>query len=86
MVSDGESAVANVPNGEGAVVTLYFGSVTTKARPKGQDRFSRFVKKRKLATNIVAGESAVVDSCVLCSVCGDIDDRGCKGVLYEKDD
>ncbi|GFO44808.1 hypothetical protein PoB_007131300 [Plakobranchus ocellatus] len=64
-----ESSVVGVPDGENAVVTLNLGSVRTK----GQDRISRFAKKRKLATNTVVGESAAVDSCVLCGVCGDIE-------------
>ncbi|GFN74233.1 LOW QUALITY PROTEIN: hypothetical protein PoB_000073900 [Plakobranchus ocellatus] len=69
-VPDGESTDVNVPVGETAVVTLNF---RTKGRPKGQDHFSRFAKKRKLASNTVVGESCVVDSCDLCGVCGDID-------------
>ncbi|GFO20503.1 PHD finger protein alfin-like 2b8b8i3.1 recname: full=PHD finger protein alfin-like 2 [Plakobranchus ocellatus] len=72
-VPDGESAVVGVPDGESVVVTLNFGPVRTKGRPKGQDRFSKFAKKRKLATHTVVGESAVVDSCVLCGVCGDME-------------
>ncbi|GFO31876.1 hypothetical protein PoB_005838100 [Plakobranchus ocellatus] len=68
-----ESSVLGVPDGESAVVTLNLGSVRTKGRPKGQDRISRFAKKRKLATNTVVEESAAVDSCVLCGVCGDIE-------------
>ncbi|GFO26166.1 hypothetical protein PoB_005267100 [Plakobranchus ocellatus] len=72
-VPDGESTVVGVPDGERAFVTLNLGSVRLKGRPKGQDRISRFAKQRKLATNTVVGESAVVDSCVLCGVCGDIE-------------
>ncbi|GFO15426.1 hypothetical protein PoB_004193100 [Plakobranchus ocellatus] len=60
-------------DGRSVVVTLNLGSVRTRGRPKGQDRINRFAKKRKLATNSVVGESAVVDSCVLCGVCGDIE-------------
>ncbi|GFN73990.1 diamine acetyltransferase 2 [Plakobranchus ocellatus] len=56
-VPDGASTVVGVPDGESAVVTLNLGSVRTKGRPKGQDRISRFAKKRKLATNTVVGES-----------------------------
>ncbi|GFO31987.1 hypothetical protein PoB_005849200 [Plakobranchus ocellatus] len=52
---------------------LVYRKVTFRGRPKGQDRINRFAKKRKLATNSVVGESAVVDSCVLCGVCGDIE-------------
>ncbi|GFO12523.1 hypothetical protein PoB_003902800 [Plakobranchus ocellatus] len=72
-VPDGESTVVGIPDGESAVVTLNLGSVKTKSRPKGQDRITRFAKKRKLATNTVVGEGAAVDSCVLCDVCGDIE-------------
>ncbi|GFO24531.1 tigger transposable element-derived protein 6-like protein [Plakobranchus ocellatus] len=61
-VPDGASTVVGVPDGESTVVTLNFGPVRTKGPPKGQDCFSRFAKKRKLATN------AVVNSCVLCAI------------------
>ncbi|GFO38283.1 hypothetical protein PoB_006478800 [Plakobranchus ocellatus] len=70
-VPDRESAFVVIPDGESAVVSLMFGPVRTKGRRKGQDRTSRFAKKRKLATNTVVGESAVVHSCDLCGVCGD---------------
>ncbi|GFN85345.1 hypothetical protein PoB_001185100 [Plakobranchus ocellatus] len=60
-------------DGGSVVVTLNLGSVRTRGRSKGQDRINRFAKKRKLATNSVVGESAVVDSCVLCGLCGDIE-------------
>ncbi|GFO43557.1 hypothetical protein PoB_007006200 [Plakobranchus ocellatus] len=72
-VPDGESAFVDVPDGEGAVVSLKFGPVRTKGRRKSQERTSRFAKKRKLAANTVVGESAVVDSCDLCGVCGDME-------------
>ncbi|GFO30744.1 hypothetical protein PoB_005724900 [Plakobranchus ocellatus] len=70
---DGEKTVVGVPDEETTVVTLNFGPVRTKGRPKGQDRFSRFAKQKKLATNTVVGESAVINSCDLCGVCGDIE-------------
>ncbi|GFO01278.1 hypothetical protein PoB_002778300 [Plakobranchus ocellatus] len=74
---DGESAVVNVPDGESTVVGIpdgeSLGFVRIKGRPKGQDRISRFAKKRKLATNTVVGESVAVDSCVLGGVCADIE-------------
>ncbi|GFO25886.1 toll-like receptor e [Plakobranchus ocellatus] len=69
----GDSTIVGVPHGGSVVVTLNLGSVRTRGRPKGQDRINRFAKKRKLATNSVVGESAVVDSCVLCDLCGDIE-------------
>ncbi|GFN90263.1 hypothetical protein PoB_001676900 [Plakobranchus ocellatus] len=72
-VPHGDSTIVGVPDGESVVVTLNLGTVRTRGRPKGQDRINRFAKKRKLATNSVVGESAVVDSCVLCGVCGDIE-------------
>ncbi|GFN78171.1 hypothetical protein PoB_000467700 [Plakobranchus ocellatus] len=81
-VPDGDSTIVGVPHGDSTivgvpggsvVVTLNLGSVRTRGRPKGQDRINRFAKKRKLATNSVVGESAVVDSYVLCGVCGDIE-------------
>ncbi|GFO41145.1 hypothetical protein PoB_006765000 [Plakobranchus ocellatus] len=71
-VPDGDSAVVGIPDGGSAVVTLNLGSLRTKGWPKGQDRLSRFAKKRKLATNTVVEEGAAVDSCVLCGVCGDM--------------
>ncbi|GFN83117.1 hypothetical protein PoB_000962300 [Plakobranchus ocellatus] len=66
-VPHGDSTIVGVPDGGSVVVTLNLGSVRTRGRPKGQDRINRFAKKRKLATN------SVVDSCVLCGVCGDIE-------------
>ncbi|GFO05793.1 hypothetical protein PoB_003229800 [Plakobranchus ocellatus] len=72
-IPHGDSTIVGVPDGGSVVVTLNLGSVRTRGRPKGQDRINRFDKKRKLATNSVVGESAVVDSCVLCGVCGDIE-------------
>ncbi|GFO40887.1 hypothetical protein PoB_006739200 [Plakobranchus ocellatus] len=71
-VPHGDSTIVGVPDGESVVVTLNLGSVRTRGWPKGQDRINTFAKKKKLATNSVVGESAVVDSCVLCGVCGDI--------------
>ncbi|GFO27532.1 hypothetical protein PoB_005403700 [Plakobranchus ocellatus] len=71
-IADVKRASIDVPDGESAVVSLKFGPVKTKGRRKGQDRTSRFAKKRQLATNTV-GESAVVDSCDLCGVCGDVE-------------
>ncbi|GFN74629.1 hypothetical protein PoB_000113500 [Plakobranchus ocellatus] len=72
-VPHGDSTIVGVPGGGSVVVTLNLESVRTRGRPKGQDRINRFAKKRKLATNSVVGESAVVDSC-------------CKGVLCKWDD
>ncbi|GFO11070.1 hypothetical protein PoB_003757500 [Plakobranchus ocellatus] len=72
-VLHGDSTIVGVPEGGSVVVTLNLGSVRTRGRPKGQDRINIFAKKKKLATNSVVGESAVVDSCVLCGVCGDIE-------------
>ncbi|GFN81006.1 hypothetical protein PoB_000751200 [Plakobranchus ocellatus] len=72
-VPHGDSTIVGVSDGGSVVVTLNLGSVRTRGRPKGQDRINRFAKKRKWATNSVVGESAVVDSCVLCGVCGDIE-------------
>ncbi|GFO13984.1 hypothetical protein PoB_004048900 [Plakobranchus ocellatus] len=72
-VPHGDSTIVGVPDGGSVVVTLNLASVRTRGRPKGQDRFNRFAKKKKLATNSIVGESAVVDSCVLCGVCGDIE-------------
>ncbi|GFO11192.1 hypothetical protein PoB_003769700 [Plakobranchus ocellatus] len=72
-VPRGDSTIVGVPDGGSVVVTLNLGSVRTRGRPKGQDRINRFAKKRKLTTNSVVGESAVVDSCVLCGVCGDLE-------------
>ncbi|GFO32888.1 hypothetical protein PoB_005939300 [Plakobranchus ocellatus] len=69
-VPDGDSTIVGVPDGGSVVVTLNLGSVRTRGRPKAQDRINKFAKKRKLATNSVVGESAVVDSC---GVCGDIE-------------
>ncbi|GFO02569.1 hypothetical protein PoB_002907400 [Plakobranchus ocellatus] len=72
-IPHGDSTIVGVPDGGSVVVTLNLGSVRTRGRPKGQDRINRFAKKRKLTTNSVVGESAVVNSCVLCGVCGDIE-------------
>ncbi|GFN83967.1 hypothetical protein PoB_001047300 [Plakobranchus ocellatus] len=72
-VPHGDSTIVGVPDGGSVVVTLNLGSVRTRGRPKGQDRINRFAKKKNLATNSVVGESAVVDSCVLCGVCEDIE-------------
>ncbi|GFN81962.1 hypothetical protein PoB_000846800 [Plakobranchus ocellatus] len=72
-IADVKSAGVDVPDGESAVVSLKFGPVRTKGGRKGHDRTSRFAKKRKLATNTIVGESAVVDSCDLCGVCGDME-------------
>ncbi|GFO45480.1 hypothetical protein PoB_007198500 [Plakobranchus ocellatus] len=68
-----ESAVVDIPDRESDVITLKFGPVRTKGRRKGQDRSSRFAKKKKLAKKNVLGEIAVVDSCDLCGVCGDVE-------------
>ncbi|GFO04296.1 hypothetical protein PoB_003080100 [Plakobranchus ocellatus] len=77
-VPHGDSTIVGVPDGGSVVVTLNLGSVRTRDRPKGQDRINRFAKKRKLATNSVVGESAVVDSCFVWCLWRH---RACKGVL-----
>ncbi|GFO27457.1 hypothetical protein PoB_005396200 [Plakobranchus ocellatus] len=72
-IADVKSDGVDVPDGESTVVSLKFGPEKKKGRRKGQYRTSRFAKKRMLATNTVVGESAVVHSCDLCGVCGDME-------------
>ncbi|GFN96721.1 hypothetical protein PoB_002322700 [Plakobranchus ocellatus] len=69
MESDGERAVVNIPDGDSTIVGVPHGDSTIVCVPDG----GRFAKKKKLATNSVVEESAVVDSCALCGVCGDIE-------------